>query len=146
VMSQLWLMRMRSEHIKLCWLLHLLISGTSRLFVIHLLQNLVRVMKNSTIWMYVGIWIDLILTTLLFVYVHVFSIDCPKNSLMHSASAITVSATAIFHYYKEMLASAVITFRCMINISQTLSSYGHPHGRENKNANTIIICQNHSTG
>lgn len=55
VMWQLWLMRMRSEHIKLCWLLHLRISGTSMLCVIHLLQNLVLLMKNGTIWMYVGI-------------------------------------------------------------------------------------------
>jgi hypothetical protein len=84
--------------------------------VIHLLQNLVQVVKNSTILMYVGIWIHLILTILFFVYVHVFSIHCPKNSLIHSASAITVAATAKFHYYKEMLVSAVITFYCMINI------------------------------
>jgi hypothetical protein len=65
---------------------------------------------------------------------------------MHLASAITVAATAIFHCHKEMLVSAVITFHCMINITQASSSCGHPHGGENKNANIIIICQNHSTG
>jgi len=69
-----------------------------------------------------------------------------KNSLMHLASAITVAATAIFHYYKEMLVSAVIIFYCMINITQVLSSCGHPRGGESKNGNTIVICQNHSTG
>jgi hypothetical protein len=41
---------------------------------------------------------------------------------MHSALAITVAATAIFHYYKEMLVSAVITFQCMIYITK-----GHHH-------------------
>ena len=65
---------------------------------------------------------------------------------MHSASAITVAAIAMFHYYKEMLVSAVITFQCVINITQASSSCGHPHDGENKNANTITMCQNHSTG
>jgi hypothetical protein len=68
---------------------------------------------------------------------------------MLSASAITVAATAIFHYYKEMLISAITTFHCMINITQassSSSSCGQPQDGENKNANTIIMCQNHSTG
>jgi hypothetical protein len=65
---------------------------------------------------------------------------------MHSASAITVAITAIFHYYKEMLVSALITFHSMINIKQASSSCGHPQDGENKNAYTIIMCQNHSTG
>jgi len=64
---------------------------------------------------------------------------------MHSASAIAVAVTAIFLYYKEMLVSALITFHCMINITQA-SSCGHPQDDENKNAYTIIMCQNHSTG
>jgi len=64
---------------------------------------------------------------------------------MHPTSAITVAAAAMFHYYKEMLVSAVITFQCMINVTQA-SSCGHPQVGENKNANTIIMCQNHSTG
>ena len=65
---------------------------------------------------------------------------------MHSASATTVAATAIFHYYKEMLVSSVITFHCMINITKASSSCDHIQGGENKNANTIIMCQNCSTG
>jgi len=63
---------------------------------------------------------------------------------MHPASAITVATTAMFHFYKEMLVSAIITFQCMINITQA-SSFGHPQVGENKNANTIM-CHNHSTG
>jgi len=48
-----------------------------------------------------------------------------------------------------MLVSAVITFHCMINITQassSSSSCGHPQDGENKNAYTFIMCQNHFTG